>query len=122
MVVRENYMGSLKVGEAGTLGKFFKKAADKGKRAIGIRRRLGNVSLNATEIARSGLTPVLFFINRKSGGNIGELLLDSLKDLVNDIQICDVLSSKPEEYLSLFSACGKNLRVVCCGGDGTVSW
>ena len=120
MVIRNSYKRS---GiESGKLSQLFQRAADKGKRAIGLRRRLGNIALNSTEIIRSGLTPVIVFVNSKSGGRDGSILLESLKRLVNDVQVCDVLSSRPREYLSLFADCRKNLRIVCCGGDGTVSW
>ena len=121
MVIRGSYKGAGLI-ESGKLSQLFQKAADKGKRAIGLRRRLRNIALNSTEIIRAGITPVLLFVNKKSGGKHGNLLLESLKRLVNDVQICDVLSGTPREYLSLFAQCSKNLRIVCCGGDGTVSW
>lgn len=94
----------------------------KAKRVIGLKLSLGNIGLNTTEIWSSGVTPILVFVNRKSGGKLGDMLLNALRSILNEVQICDVTTSKPSEYLSLFSQCKKNMRIICCGGDGTVSW
>lgn len=108
--------------EPGNLKKLFQKAADKGKRVIGIRSSIGNTYINATEIARCGISPILVFVNRKAGGKVGAILIDTLRSMLSDVQICDVTSARPGEYLALFEGCKKSMRVICCGGDGTVSW
>lgn len=92
------------------------------KRAVGIKRSPGNIKLNATEIETLGCFPTLMFVNRKSGGKVGEKLIMNLRSILNEIQICDVTESNPSQYLELFAACKKNMQIICCGGDGTVSW
>ena len=99
-----------------------RKAAYRGKRAIGMKHSLGTTQLNIAEINKKSISPILIFINRKSGSKIGKYLLRTLSKLLPEIQICDVTNSKPSEYLELFHECKRNLKVICCGGDGTVSW
>ena len=82
---------------------------------------LANVSLNERILKIQRIVPLLFFVNRKSGGRLGKSLLNSLRSTLSDVQVCDLTVSSPSEYLKLFQKC-KRLRIVCCGGDGTVSW
>ena len=114
------------------LSRRLKKAAEKGriiktdlKRLIGMKVGL-KVALNVTDIRRLDIRPVVIFINKKSGGQFGHLLMSKLQELLSDVQICDLSVNRPAEYLALYKSFarsdGHNLRLVCCGGDGTVAW
>ncbi len=66
-------------------------------------------------------TPLLVFVNSRSGGQQGYLLTTQLRGLLNPIQIWDLADGGPEEILESFSTFAR-LRILVCGGDGTVSW
>jgi len=66
-------------------------------------------------------TPLLVFVNSRSGPQQGHLLTTQLRGLLNPIQIWDLADGGPEEILKSFSIFS-SLRILVCGGDGTVSW
>jgi len=67
-------------------------------------------------------TPVLVFVNSRSGPQQGHLLITQLRRLLNPIQVWDLgEDGGPEIVLESFLAF-RNLRILVCGGDGTVSW
>lgn len=66
-------------------------------------------------------TPLLVFVNSRSGPQQGVLLITQLRGLLNPIQIWDLADGGPEEILESFCAFSR-FRVLVCGGDGTVSW
>ena len=66
-------------------------------------------------------TPLVVFVNSKSGGNQGRLLISQLRRVLNPIQVHDLASGPPDRVLSSFSALPKS-RILVCGGDGTVAW
>ena len=66
-------------------------------------------------------TPLLVFVNSRSGGQQGHLLTTQLRGLLNPVQIWDLADGAPEEILESFSTFSR-LRILVCGGDGTVSW
>ena len=78
-------------------------------------------SIKAAELRDKGIHPVLVFVNKRSGGGIGRKILTPLRKVLHDVQVCDVHSQSPAEVLSKFAGCSDILRVVICGGDGTVS-
>lgn len=67
-------------------------------------------------------TPLLVFVNSRSGPQQGHLLITQLRRLLNPIQVWDLgEDGSPEIVLESFCAF-RNLRILVCGGDGTVSW
>jgi len=66
-------------------------------------------------------TPLLVFVNSRSGPQQGHLLITQLRRLLNPIQIWDLANGPPEPILESFLVISK-LRILVCGGDGTVSW
>lgn len=66
-------------------------------------------------------SPLLVFVNSRSGPQQGHLLVAQLRRLLNPIQVCDLSMDNPETKLESFLVLS-NLRILVCGGDGTVSW
>eukprot|EP01134_Creolimax_fragrantissima_P001595 CFRG1595T1 len=66
-------------------------------------------------------SPLLVFINPKSGGNDGFELLRQFYSWLNPIQIADLSIESPEVLLEAFRGVA-NARVLICGGDGTAGW
>uniref|UniRef100_A0A1I7VL14 Diacylglycerol kinase n=1 Tax=Loa loa TaxID=7209 RepID=A0A1I7VL14_LOALO len=67
--------------------------------------------------------PLLVFVNPKSGGNKGSKLLHTFCWLLNPRQVFDITAMKgPEFGLGVFKKVASSLRLLVCGGDGTVGW
>ncbi|CAI9787441.1 unnamed protein product [Fraxinus pennsylvanica] len=106
--------------EADTISQLFEKA-----RAVG------------AEPPQIPESPLVVFINSKSGGRHGPKLKARLQILMGEEQVFDLSSVKPHEFVQYGLACLENfarlgdtcaketrekLRVVVAGGDGTVGW
>ena len=89
--------------------------------------------------------PLIVFANPKSGGNRGTVLIRYFKRMINPVQVFDITAGGPEKGFALhdkifvegshvqlmalfffsrlkaFSSLTQ-LRVLVCGGDGTVAW
>uniref|UniRef100_A0A914VPZ8 Diacylglycerol kinase n=1 Tax=Plectus sambesii TaxID=2011161 RepID=A0A914VPZ8_9BILA len=67
--------------------------------------------------------PLLVFVNPKSGGNKGSKALHTLCWLLNPRQVFDITALKGPKYgLEMFRKVVSQLRLLVCGGDGTVGW
>ena len=66
-------------------------------------------------------TPLLVFVNSRSGSQQGHLLITQLRRLLNPVQIWDLAYGNPRMILESFMVFTR-LRILVCGGDGTVSW
>ncbi|XP_045476406.1 eye-specific diacylglycerol kinase isoform X2 [Harmonia axyridis] len=72
-------------------------------------------------IPNTDIKPLIVFINPRSGGNQGVRLLQKFQWLLNPRQIFDLTQGGPRQGLELYRNV-HNLRVLACGGDGTVGW
>ncbi|XP_061129890.1 diacylglycerol kinase epsilon [Syngnathus typhle] len=70
-----------------------------------------------------GWAPVLVLANTRSGNNMGEALLGEFRSLLNPVQVFDLSQLAPSKALQLCTLLPPgSLRVLVCGGDGTVGW
>lgn len=66
--------------------------------------------------------PLLVMINPKSGGQVGAELKRQFSSLLSPEQVFDINAlGGPSEILKRFRKV-RNLRILACGGDGTVGW
>uniref|UniRef100_A0AAR2KU97 Diacylglycerol kinase n=1 Tax=Pygocentrus nattereri TaxID=42514 RepID=A0AAR2KU97_PYGNA len=66
-------------------------------------------------------SPLLVFVNSKSGDNQGVKFLRRFKQLLNPAQVFDLINGGPHLGLRLFQKFD-NFRILVCGGDGSVGW
>lgn len=70
-----------------------------------------------------GWRPLLVFANPRSGGKDGEEVISMLRRLLNPVQVVDILETAPENALEICRLIPHvPVRVMVCGGDGTVGW
>ncbi|KAL4335808.1 hypothetical protein GQ457_07G041650 [Hibiscus cannabinus] len=82
-------------------------------------------------------SPIVVFINPRSGGRIGPVLKERLQQLISEEQVFDLQDVKPHDFVRYGLAClekwanngdfcakeiRQNIRVLVAGGDGTVGW
>uniref|UniRef100_A0A3Q3VK17 Diacylglycerol kinase n=1 Tax=Mola mola TaxID=94237 RepID=A0A3Q3VK17_MOLML len=66
-------------------------------------------------------SPLLVYVNSKSGDNQGVKFLRRFKQLLNPAQVFDLVNGGPHLGLRLFQKFD-NFRILVCGGDGSVGW
>ncbi|XP_077988305.1 diacylglycerol kinase delta-like [Glandiceps talaboti] len=66
-------------------------------------------------------SPLLVFVNSKSGDNQGVKFLRRFKQLLNPAQVFDLMNGGPHLGLRLFQKF-ETFRVIIAGGDGSVGW
>ena len=88
------------------------------------RKIIERLKISSDEVSSKKRCPLLVFVNTKSGGQTGELLLYRLRSLLGKDQVYDLISDKgPEKGLNYFKTKDiKCFRVVVCGGDGSITW
>ena len=82
-------------------------------------------------------TPLIVFINARSGGRAGPHLATVLAQAIGSSQVFDLAQHRPEDVLERIWAnldaaeeagdahaatVRRHLRVLVCGGDGTIAW
>lgn len=70
---------------------------------------------------RNNFSPLLVFVNSKSGDNQGVKFLRRFKQLLNPAQVFDLISTGPGLGLRLFRHFDP-FRILVCSGDGSVGW
>uniref|UniRef100_A0A4W5QHT8 Diacylglycerol kinase n=1 Tax=Hucho hucho TaxID=62062 RepID=A0A4W5QHT8_9TELE len=66
-------------------------------------------------------SPLLVFVNSKSGDNQGIKFVRRFKQLLNPAQVFDLMNGGPHLGLRLFQKFD-TFRILVCGGDGSVGW
>jgi diacylglycerol kinase (ATP) len=70
---------------------------------------------------RDHLGSVIVFVNPKSGGKKGEIVLAILKNYLPKENVFDLTKRGPKEGLEMHKE-KKDLKIIACGGDGTAGW
>ncbi|CAH0364748.1 unnamed protein product [Pelagomonas calceolata] len=69
---------------------------------------------------------VILFSNSRSGGGKGKQVLDALSDIIGKDRVFDLGENPhPEQILAqphIVEEARNGLRVIVCGGDGTMTW
>ncbi|CAF0882276.1 unnamed protein product [Didymodactylos carnosus] len=73
------------------------------------------------QIMPPNVTPLLVFVNVKSGGQQGSELITNFRHLLNPHQVFDLQNGGPLPGLYVFRNI-PHYRILACGGDGTVGW
>uniref|UniRef100_A0A3P8Y9M1 Diacylglycerol kinase n=1 Tax=Esox lucius TaxID=8010 RepID=A0A3P8Y9M1_ESOLU len=88
-----------------------------------LRRRHPDEYSKLASACGSGWTPVLVLANNRSGNNMGEALLGEFRSVLNPVQVFDLSDLPPSKALQLCTLLPPgSVRVLVCGGDGTVGW
>lgn len=89
----------------------------------------GNLVTHATDILKKwtitvpeGRRPLMVFINKRSGGQVGKLIAQRLSRVLNPNQIVDLSAGGPMPMLKKMQKTKAPYRVLACGGDGTAAW
>lgn len=112
---------------------------------LAMRRAINSKDVHSTDLLAAEtpevhlppISPMVVFINSRSGGRHGPELKLRLQQLMGEEQVFDLSDVKPNEFVQYGLACLEQLatsgdlcakeirdrmRVVVAGGDGTVGW
>ena len=70
---------------------------------------------------KSHLELIIAFVNPKSGGQKGRVVFERLKNYLHKDHVFDLTKGGPRPGLEKHKD-KKDLRIIACGGDGTVGW
>ena len=70
---------------------------------------------------RNDLKSIIAFVNPRSGGQKGPYVLESLKNFLHRDNVFDLTKGGPKPGLEKHKL-NSNLKIIACGGDGTVGW
>uniref|UniRef100_A0A8B9GW95 Diacylglycerol kinase n=1 Tax=Astyanax mexicanus TaxID=7994 RepID=A0A8B9GW95_ASTMX len=88
-----------------------------------LRRRHPDEYCKLAAACGRGWSPLLVLANTRSGNNMGEVLLGEFRTLLNPVQVFDLSEIQPAKALQLCTLLPPgSVRVLVCGGDGTVGW
>ncbi|KAG7327043.1 hypothetical protein KOW79_010444 [Hemibagrus wyckioides] len=88
-----------------------------------VRRRHPDEYCKLAAVCGSGWSPLLVLANTRSGNNMGEELLGEFRTLLNPVQVFNLSEIAPSKALQLCTLLPPGcVRVLVCGGDGTVGW
>jgi len=78
--------------------------------------------LETSKDSADGRSPLLIFVNTRSGGQQGKELARIFKNMLSDDQVIDLdQSGGPLPALKHFRNV-QNLKILVCGGDGSIGW
>uniref|UniRef100_A0A1I8NMW2 Diacylglycerol kinase n=1 Tax=Stomoxys calcitrans TaxID=35570 RepID=A0A1I8NMW2_STOCA len=115
-----NFKSSIRVNNKGTPNAKDKKSRGSSKRNKKDDKKDQRAFI-VKPIPSTEVIPVIVYINPKSGGNQGVKLLGKFQNILNPRQVFDLTQGGPKMGLELFRK-APNLRILACGGDGTVGW
>lgn len=69
----------------------------------------------------TNLENIIAFVNPKSGGQKGRIVFERLKNYLHKDNVFDLTKGGPKPGLEKHKT-NPELRVIACGGDGTVGW
>ncbi|GBG27614.1 Diacylglycerol kinase 2 [Hondaea fermentalgiana] len=92
-------------------------------RTVGEKLYQFDIDAYREEALNAAKTPLLVFVNRKSGGQVGDLILQQLRNFLPEWQVFELGGphGQPERALELFREIPR-FRVMVAGGDGSVAW
>lgn len=70
---------------------------------------------------QNNLELIIAFVNPKSGGQKGRVVFERLKNYLHKDNVFDLTKGGPKPGLEKHKD-KKDLRIIACGGDGTVGW
>ncbi|CAF4326061.1 unnamed protein product [Rotaria sp. Silwood2] len=65
---------------------------------------------------------IIAFVNPKSGGLQGQVVFDQLKAQIGEENVYDLIKDHGPQKGLTENQHERNLRIIACGGDGTVGW